>query len=213
MRLVQIGRHLDRLRPRRIVEFAVDAIHRILVQREDGGEARDDLFAVAQPIGDDIDAQRDAVVRQRLAIAIDDPAAARRDQRQVDPVAFRQQLVFLAVDHRDIGHARGQQPADGELRPVDEQRPAGKAEPLHALRHQRRRRGRAGFAPGQLHRRSRQRSSQPTIYMASGSRNRAMPNCGPTSRTISAASPARASSAPATRTKASAKPPITQSMR
>jgi len=60
---------------------------------------------VHQPVRDDIDAKIGAVVRDRRAVAIDQPPAPRRHQRQVDAVAFGQLRIFPVLRHRDPAHA------------------------------------------------------------------------------------------------------------
>src|SRR3546814_17969890 len=58
-------------------------------------------------------------------MAVDDPAAARRHECQIDAVAFRFEHIAIIVDDRNIGHARRQRGADRRLRPADDERAAG----------------------------------------------------------------------------------------
>src|SRR3546814_18483303 len=75
----------DRLESRGGIEVAVDAFHRVAVELQQRLELSQHQFLVVQPVRDDVDAQREAVVRHGLAVAIDDPAAARRrsEERRV----------------------------------------------------------------------------------------------------------------------------------
>src|SRR3546814_16735193 len=58
-------------------------------------------------------------------MAVDDPAAARRHECQIDAVAFRFEHIAIIVDDRNIGNARRQRGADRRLRPADDERAAG----------------------------------------------------------------------------------------
>jgi hypothetical protein len=55
-------------------------------------------FLVLDPVGDQVDAVIGAVVGDRGAVAIDDPAAPGRGERQVDAIAFGQQPVALILE-------------------------------------------------------------------------------------------------------------------
>ena len=69
-------------------------------------------FGIGQPLGDQIDTKIGLVRGEGGAIAIEDPATPRRDQRQVDPVALALGGVFLVLGNSNIAHAHGQQCAD-----------------------------------------------------------------------------------------------------
>ncbi len=115
----------DRLEPRCRLQVAIDPLHRVAIEPEQRLELPENHFLVVQAVGNEVDAERNAIVRERRAMAVDDPAAARGDQRQIDAVAFRFEDVAIIVDHRNIGHARRERDADRRLRPADDERAAG----------------------------------------------------------------------------------------
>ena len=57
-------------------------------------------YTVDQLLRDDVDPEAGAVDGDRLAIAVDDPPAARWDRDQLDPVALAQELVLLVLGDR-----------------------------------------------------------------------------------------------------------------
>ena len=134
--VVVVG-ELDWLGSAALIEIAIDAIDFVRIEAENLGEPRDNRLAVLQPVRNNIHAQRDAVVGYGLAIPIDDPATARRDKRQVDAIAFGQQVVAVAIDDRDVAHPNRKQAADRQLRPTQKDSAAREGEALHTLCHQR----------------------------------------------------------------------------
>ena len=61
---------------------------------------------VLEPVGDEVDPEVGAVDRHRLAVAVDDPAAPRRDQPHLDAVLLGELRVALVLGDRDIAHPR-----------------------------------------------------------------------------------------------------------
>ena len=118
----------DRLKPRCRLQVAVDPVHRIAVKPQQRAQLPQHQILIVQSVGNDVDAQRHAIVRQRLAMAIDDPPAPRRHQCQIDPVAFRFQHITVIIDDRDIGHARRQRDPDSGLRAAHDKRAAGEGD-------------------------------------------------------------------------------------
>ncbi len=109
-------------------EFTVDAVDFVRIERQQIGQRRHGGFLVHQPVGDNIDAKIRPVVGNGLAITVDKPTPARRNDRQVDSIAFGQQLVFFVIGDGNVGHPRGNRQADSRLHPADEHRAAGKSE-------------------------------------------------------------------------------------
>src|SRR3546814_6356433 len=68
-----------------------------------------------------------------MAVAIDDPAPARRDHRIVDAVAFGKQLVMLVLGDRQPGHPPGEDDAHRGLRAAEHHRPPAEAAVLLRL--------------------------------------------------------------------------------
>src|SRR3546814_6074481 len=94
-----------------------------------------------------------------MAVAIDDPAPARRDHRIVDAVAFGKQLVMLVLGDRQPGHPPGEDDAHRGLRAAEHHRPPAEAEVLLRL---------VARARGLGHARRRTRSSRTTSRAIKG---------------------------------------------
>ena len=87
-------------------------------------------FGLLELLRDDVDPKVAAVDRDRLADAVDDPAAPGRDDDQLHPVVFGQGLVAVVLRHREPAQAPDQQPADRHLGAADQQHPARECQRL-----------------------------------------------------------------------------------
>jgi hypothetical protein len=141
-------------------EVLEDALHFLGRQLQKLRELRHDPLRLLQLIGDEIDAVIGAVDRDRLAVAVDDPAPARRHQHHLNAILFGQQLVALILRDRDIGHSAGHQGGDAHLQPAHHECAAREGVGLRAFGDQRR-----GAA---FHRVSRQRSKTSTMRATTG---------------------------------------------
>ena len=95
-------------------------IGRQVEQALQGSEGR---IGIGDPVGDQVDAEIGAVRRDSNAIAIEHPAAPGRDQRKVDPVAFRCGGVFGILRDREIAEPPGEQQPDTALDSAEQKRP------------------------------------------------------------------------------------------
>ena len=106
-----VFRHLHRLEARRPLQIDANPLDLVGRQVEQRGEPREHAvatrIAALQPIGDDVDTEIGAIVGDGGAMTIDDPAAPRRDHRQIDAVAFGKKVVLLVLGDREIAHAAG----------------------------------------------------------------------------------------------------------
>ncbi len=132
----QVIGDLHRLEAGGLVEILVDAVDVVGIELEKGGQLLHHPVAVLQSVLDDVDAKVGAIAGQRLAAPVDQPAAAWRDDGQVDPVALREQPVFLVFGNGDPAHAADKQAAHGQLSASKEERPTIKREGLAGFRHQ-----------------------------------------------------------------------------
>ena len=80
---------------------------------------------VAGLLGHDDDAVALLVDRQRHAEAVEDAAALRGQQPQVDAVFLGQDLVFVGLQHLQVIHPRGQRADHARLQPAQQQGAAG----------------------------------------------------------------------------------------
>ena len=80
----------------------LDAVNLIDVQVEQTGQQAQRRLGFFQLLGDDIDAEIRAVDRDRLAMTVDQPAATRRNDDQLDAIALGQQFVMLVLGDREI---------------------------------------------------------------------------------------------------------------
>ena len=113
---IEIFRHLDRLEPGSRLDLVGDALPFFRAEAEQHDERVEHGVLVLQAIRNDIGPKDRPVQRERLAVSVDDPPASRRDQRQVDPIAFGQQIVALVLGDRQPGHPTDEQPAQPHLR-------------------------------------------------------------------------------------------------
>ena len=126
----QLVGDLDRTEAGRLVQFLLDPIDIVGLEREELRQMAHRRLGIDDPLRDQVDAEIGAVIGQRPAVAIDNPAAPGRDQRQVDAIAFRQELIFLILGNADPAHAANQQCADRALEPADHHGPAAEGETL-----------------------------------------------------------------------------------
>ena len=101
----------------------MDAVDFLGRQFEDLARSPTTRWCVDELLRDDVDAEARAVDGDRLAVAVDDPAAARRDGDQLDAVALGQQLVMFVLADREIAEPANQQPAKRRLGAADQQHP------------------------------------------------------------------------------------------
>ena len=167
--------HRHRLIAGRLVERLPDPRDILVAEREHLAEFVDRAIGILQPIGDEIDAEAGAVDRDRPAVAIDDPAPARRDHLALDTVCLGELVVSALVDDRHPAHPPGEQPRHAELRGAERERAAGEAGRQRLI----------GDDPAQprtcpraAHRRSRQRSSRAHSRAAGGKSRIASAVCG-----------------------------------
>ncbi len=126
----QLVGDLDRAEAGGFLQLLMDAVNFLALQPQQLGEVADRRVRVRHPLRDEIDAKVGAVVRQRLAVAVQYPAAPGRDQRQVDAIAFRQKLIFLIFRHTDPRHPADQHRAQRALQSAHDHRPPGEGEGL-----------------------------------------------------------------------------------
>ena len=120
---IQAACHLDRLKPAPLGDLGLDIGDPRRLEPEQGAEPVDRAFGIDHPFGNDIDPEIGAVRGERGTIAIKDPSAPRRNQREIDAVALGFEPVFLVLGNREIGEAPGQQHADPALDCADQHRP------------------------------------------------------------------------------------------
>ena len=126
--LGHVLRNRNRLESRCRLEVAFDARHCVAVELQQRAELAQNQFLAVHAIGNDVDAERHAVVGKGFAVAVDDPAAARGDERQIDAVAFGFEDVAIIVDDRDIAHPRRERGAHGDLSAADDKGAAREGE-------------------------------------------------------------------------------------
>ena len=139
--VIQPGRDFHGLIAHRPGNPLLDIGENVGREREDFAELRHRGLRIGHPLGHHIDAEIGAVGGERRAVAVENPAAAGRDQRQIDPVAFGFELVLLVLRDRQPGEATGQQRADPAHRRSD-------GEAAARERAVERRRADEGAAPG-----------------------------------------------------------------
>jgi len=114
-----------------LFQFPVDPFQFFGIESQQIRQRSNGLFLVAQPVRNDIDAKIGLVIGDRLAVAVDQPAAPGRYKRKIDPIALRQKLVTFVLGDRDIGHSGRQQYADSDLQSADYRRSSGEGDLLH----------------------------------------------------------------------------------
>src|SRR5205085_668661 len=77
-----------------------------------------------------VDSEARLVDRDRLAVAVDQPPAARRDWNQLDAVALGKKLVLLVLGDREPAHSADQEAADGSLATTEQHHPAREGDRL-----------------------------------------------------------------------------------
>jgi len=87
----------------------------------DLGERRVDILDL---LGDQLQPVVGAVERDRPALAVDDPAAPRRDQAHGNPIVLGEKLVLLLLEHREPGHAPGEHEAEAAHPGAEQDGPA-----------------------------------------------------------------------------------------
>jgi hypothetical protein len=125
-----VFRDLHRLIALRGLELAQDAIDLVDVELEQVGEGPEGLLRVLDLVGDEVDAKVAAIDRDRLAVPVDDPAAARGDNDQLDAIAFGQQLIMLVLRDRQPAKSPDQQRANRGLGAADERHAPREGEAL-----------------------------------------------------------------------------------
>ena len=155
--------HRHRLEPARVGEVAADPLDFVGAELEQPGQRLDGARDILDLLRDQVDAEARAVDRDRLAVAVDNPAAPRGNGDQLDPVVLAQQRVMLVLRDREIAQPGDQRADDRDLRPADQQHPPREHQRLV-------RAGEAFLARAEptLHWPSRQRSSRDTIIPANG---------------------------------------------
>ena len=86
--IIKPGGHLHRLKTLRGLQFFFYPVDIFLLKIEQLGQPAQCRRFVLQSVRNDVDPEIGAIGRNRLANPVDKPAAPRRNQRQVDPVAF-----------------------------------------------------------------------------------------------------------------------------
>jgi hypothetical protein len=112
---VELGGDFDRLEATGLFQLVLDVADLVCRQPEQPGQPGQRGIGIDQPVGDHVDTEIGAVGGERRAIAVEHPAPARGDQREVDAVALRGGLVLGVLEDREIGQARGQQHAHRRL--------------------------------------------------------------------------------------------------
>ena len=171
---VEIFGNLHRLEPRRLGDVAFDPVAFVRRQPQDLCQRIERNHDVLHPVGNDVDAKHRPVQRQRLAVAVDNPPPTRRDQRQVNSVAFGLKRVALILEDREIGHACCQQGANRQLRAAQHEASPSECELCLRLAH-------AFPVENQarpFHRPNRHRSSKPATRATMGNSNAAKTSCG-----------------------------------
>ena len=107
--------HRHRLEAGSLAELAADPVDLLGRKLEDVGELGDHPLGILELVGDQIDAEVGAVDRHRDVVAIEDPAAPRRQQPHVDAVLLRHRGVALILADRDIAHPARQERRDPPL--------------------------------------------------------------------------------------------------
>ncbi len=79
---------LDRLKPARGADLVLDVGDPRRFEPEQFAEPVDGRIGFDQPFGDQVDPEIGAVGGERRAVAVEDPAPARRDQGEVDAVTL-----------------------------------------------------------------------------------------------------------------------------
>ena len=126
-RPVEVARHFDGHVARLDGDIGADAQLVFEAQRQHLADLGKDGIEIADLFGDEFEAIIGAVERQWLAAAIDDPAAARRDEAQLDPVFLRCQPVLFAFEDRQIRQPRRQRDADQPHAAAEHERTPGEA--------------------------------------------------------------------------------------
>ena len=119
-----------RLEAARGGKLARDPLDLVGGQAHELGQLGNHLRAVDDLLGNQIDPKARPVDCDRLAVAVNEPAAPRRDRDQLHPVALAQQLVFLILGDRQPAHPADQQPTDRCLRPAEQHHPPRKGDRL-----------------------------------------------------------------------------------
>ena len=89
------------------------------IKAEQIADGVDGLVRIIETFRNDIDAEVGTIGSERGTIAIKQPSPARRNQRQIDSVAFGFEPVFLVLGNRDVAHAHCQKHADAALNAAD----------------------------------------------------------------------------------------------
>ncbi|MCY1173260.1 hypothetical protein D9M73_134150 [compost metagenome] len=183
---IEILRHLYRLETGGVLQIGDQPVHLLGRQLQDIAQQPQHMALIFEPVGDDVDAKVGAVVGDRRAVAIDDPATPGRDQRHVDAVAFAERAVPCVFSDGEPGHASGERDANRALQASQQDRAARKAVALRRLGHHARRlrEGRA------LHSGSSSPASMAQMRAASGKSSVAITICS--SRTVSTCAPSGA---------------------
>ena len=113
---------LDRLIAVALVELVLQILHLHWTEAQQIGELAHRGTAVDQPLRDDVDPEFDPVAGQLRVVAIEDRSAPRRQQGQVDAIAFGQGLVLVILDQRDPPDPHRQQCGQSGLQPADQHR-------------------------------------------------------------------------------------------
>jgi hypothetical protein len=101
--------------------------------RDDPGQPVEHRLGVAGILAHHHDPVVAPVVGQHHAGAVEDQAAGRRDQADVDPVLFGQQQIAFGLAHLQPVHAQGQDAGDRRHGTAHDQRPAGDPPPAFAI--------------------------------------------------------------------------------
>ena len=88
--IIQTGGNLHRLKPLRVLKFALNAVNIIGGKRQQFRQCADRFILLHQPIGNDVDPKVRAVGGYWFAISVHEPAPARGNDSQINAVAFGQ---------------------------------------------------------------------------------------------------------------------------
>ena len=83
---IEMFGHRHWLKAARIVEFVAHLLQGNRIEPQYMPQFAQRHIDIDDPLGDQIDTEIGLIAGDRLAVAVKDPAPARRDQRQIDPV-------------------------------------------------------------------------------------------------------------------------------
>ena len=120
--VAQAACDLDGLEPARGFDLVLDIGNPRRLEPEQFAQPVDGGLGIDQTLGDQVDPEIRAVGGERCAVAVEDPAAARRNKGEVDAVAFGFETIFLVLRDRQIAQPQRQQHPDPALDRADHHR-------------------------------------------------------------------------------------------